>query len=270
MNAIGKSQNAQDMIANSHGISKIEVARAFSGAKDYDRYARVQLIVARVLARRIASLNLPRNARVLDIGCGTGFLGFALREEGVTGDFLVTDLAPAMMDRARARLGDGAHYAVLDGEFGTPDGGPFDLICSSLATQWFTDEPTALSRWRHWLTPNGHIMVATLGPETFSEWREAHAAEGLRAGTPNFTAPDAFTALGLVEPVTVERYRERHDDARGFLTGLRAIGAQTASPSHRALSAGDLRRVMRRFEAGGAIASYQVVTCHLGPASGGE
>lgn len=239
------------------------VARAFAAATDYDGHARVQRLAVRELARRIAELDLPPNPRVLEIGCGTGFLGAALREEGLEGQWLLTDLAPAMVDRARQRLGPGPDYAVLDGEHGTPASGPFDLICCSLATQWFSDEPAALARWREWLAPGGHVMVATLGPGTFAEWREAHAHEGVAAGTPDFTPPSEFEALGLAEPLTVERYRERHADGRAFLTGLRAIGAQTAAPAHRPLSPAALRQVMRRFEAEGAIVTYEVVTCHL-------
>jgi malonyl-CoA O-methyltransferase len=252
-----------------HGhVAGSPVARAFAAAADYDRHARVQRLAARELARRIAGLDLPPRPRVLEIGCGTGFLGAALREQGLEGDWLITDLAPAMVERAHARLGPGADYAVLDGEHGTPAGRPFDLICSSLATQWFTDEPAALARWREWLAPGGHVMVATLGPGTFAEWRTAHDAEGLSAGTPDFTAPAAFAALGLAEPLTVERYRERHADARAFLAALRGIGAQVAPATHRPLSPGALRRVMRRFEAAGAIVTYEVVTCHLTRANG--
>lgn len=243
------------------------VARAFAAAADYDRHARVQRLAARELARRIAALPLPRRLRVLEIGCGTGFLTQALRDEGLSGDWLITDLAPAMLDRARARLGADATYAVLDGEHDAPAGGPFDLICSNLATQWFVDEPAALARWRAWLAPGGQIMVATLGPGTFAEWREAHEAQGLTPGTPAFTPLPAFAALDLAQPVTIDRYRERHADARAFLHALRAIGAQTAAAGHRPLSAAALRHVMRRFEAGGAIASYEVVTCHLARAS---
>jgi len=243
------------------GVNSGTVARAFAAAADYDRHARVQRLAARALASRIAALPLPPHPRVLEIGCGTGFLGEALREEGVGGNWTITDLAPAMVERARSRLGDGPTYAVLDGEHDTPVGGPFDLICSSLATQWFADEPAALARWRGWLAPGGHVMVSTLGPSTFAEWRAAHEAEGLRAGTPEFTPPDAFTTLA--EPPIVERICEDHTDARAFLRALHAIGAQTSAPGHRPLSPAQLRRVMRRFEAGGARVTYEVVTCHF-------
>jgi len=239
------------------------VARAFEAAAQYERHARVQRLVARALATRIAGLPLPSAPRVLEIGCGTGYLARALREQGLGGEWLLTDISAAMVARARENLGDGARYAVLDGEHGAKPEGRFDLVCASLATQWFTDEPAALARWRDWLAPGGHVMVATLGPDTFAEWREAHAVEGLEPGTPAFTPLADLAALSPSAPLAVELYRERHADARAFLHALRAIGAGTAARFHRPLAPGALRRVMRHFEASGAIATYQVVTCHL-------
>jgi malonyl-CoA O-methyltransferase len=246
------------------------VARAFAGAQHYDDHARVQREVAQTLARRIAALPLPSQPRLLEIGCGTGFLTQALHEEGLGGDWLVTDLAPEMLERAEARLQSfpslGAApcltFAQLDGEHDPPPGGPFDLICASLATQWFADEPAALDCWRQWLAPGGQIMVATLGPGTFTQWRTAHEAEGLSPGTLPFTTPAALKALGPAELI-VDHHQERHADARAFLQAVRCIGAGTAKPGHKPLSPSELRRVMRRFEGEGAVATYEVVTCRL-------
>jgi malonyl-CoA O-methyltransferase len=251
------------------------VAQAFAGAHGYDEHARVQRAVAQGLARRIAALPLPTAPRTLEIGCGTGFLTQALCEHGLAGDWLITDLAPEMLDRARARLqplrapgpAPRLTFAQLDGEHGTPQGGPFDLICASLATQWFASEPAALNRWRQWLAPGGQIMVATLGPGTFARWRAAHAAEGLEPGTLRFTPPETLAALHPAE-LLVERHQEHHADARAFLRSVRGIGAGTAAPGHKPLSAAALRRVMQRFEAEGAIATYEVVTCRLERATG--
>lgn len=243
------------------------VARAFAAAADYDRHARVQRRVARDLARRIAALPLPSAPRLLEIGCGTGFLTEALRDEGLRGDWLVTDVSAEMLERARARLGGTGgprlSFAVLDGEHGLPEGAPFDLVCASLATQWFDDEPAALNRWRERLAPGGHVIAATLGPGTFIEWRAAHEAEGLAPGTLAFTPLAALQALSPANAITVAPHREQHADARSFLRSLRGIGAATAARGHRPLSAAALRRVMRRFEASGALATYEVVTCHL-------
>ncbi len=235
------------------------VSRAFAAAPNYDSHARIQREVAQTLAARIVALDLPPTPRVLEIGCGTGFLTQALA--GLDGDWLVTDLAPEMLERCRSRLGDGARhrFAVLDGEYGAPDGGPFDLVCSSLAVQWFDDTPIALARMASWLAPGGHLMVTTLGPGSFAEWRAAHEAEGLEPGTPRFANIAAFGDLVHA----VEQPVEHHADPLAFLHALKAIGAQTAEAGHRPLSPRQLRRVMARFAQSGCNVTYEVVTCHL-------
>ncbi|CDO36271.1 methyltransferase domain-containing protein [Novosphingobium sp. KN65.2] len=240
------------------------IATAFARAPDYEGHARVQRSVAVRLAERIAALDLPQSPRVLEIGCGTGFLTRALVAAGIGGDWTITDIAPEMVERCRANLGDAPsrRFATMDGEFGTPEGGPFDLICSSLALQWFTDAPAALARMAEWLAPGGHCLVTTLGPRTFAEWREAHAAEGLVAGTPEFRPVEDFTRLAPAA-LDIEALVESHADARAFLRSLKAIGAGTSSPRHRPLPPGVLRKVMTRFEQSGSAVTYEVVTCHL-------
>lgn len=244
-----------------------QIRNAFAAAPDYDGKARVQRDIAQALAKRIAALDLPSCPRVLEVGCGTGFLTGALAAEGIGGEWLVTDIADEMVARCRARMEDGdgrrtLRFATLDGEHGTPKGGPFDLICSSLAAQWFDDPPAALSRMTDWLAPGGHLVVATLGSGSFREWRAAHEAEGALPGTPAFLPVERFAALDPAMLI-VEEHRERHADPRAFLRAVKAIGAGTAAPSHRPLSPAQLRRVMDRFARNGCEVTYEVVTCHL-------
>lgn len=249
-------------------IDHARIASAFTHARDYDGQAHVQREVAEALADRIAALPLPAAPRVLEFGCGTGFLTEALIARGIGGIWQVTDLAPAMVERCKARVGEGAgrRFAVLDGEYGTPEGAPFDLVCSSLALQWFDDGPAALARMAGWLAPGGHALVTTLGAGTFPEWRAAHDGEGVAAGTPAFAPADAFdTVPGLA--TTVQHFTERHANARQFLHALKDIGAGTARAGHRPLPPPVLRRVMARFDAAGPAATYEVVTCHLQRAS---
>ena len=248
------------------------IGQAFARAHDYDRHAKVQREVATGLAARIAELPLPAQPRIWEIGCGTGFLTEAMLNRGLDGQWLITDLAPAMVDRCRARIGPHPNraFAVLDAEAETPEGDQrFDLICSSLAFQWFDDLASALPRLLARLAPGGHCLFTTLAAGTFAEWRAAHAAEGQFAGTPPFptlahlravhAAPQHRPAHFTLE---VEHHLETHTTAREFLMALKAIGAGTAAPGHRPLDAPPLRRVMRRFEQAGARVSYEVVTCH--------
>ena len=231
---------------------------AFGRAANYDAHARTQRRVAASLAGRIAALPRPEAPRVLEIGCGTGFLTAALRPR-IGGDWTVTDLAPEMLARCRARIGEapGLRYRVLDGERpGLTEGG-FDLICASLAFQWFADLPAALARLRALLAPGGRIAFATMAEESFAEWRAAFAAAGLEPATPRYPSI-AFLASLPGTTVGEEHIVEQHADARAFLAALRGIGAHSPRAGHRPLSAAKLRRVMAAFEAGGARVTYHV------------
>ncbi len=251
-----------------NAIHRQQVRDAFSAARDYDRHARVQRMVARRLAKRIAELDLPEHPRILEIGCGTGFLTEALVGEGLTGNWLVTDISPAMVERCRARIGENpdVRFAVLDGEYGNPGASArFDLVCSSLVMQWFEDPASALARMLGWLVPGGHCLFATLASGSLAEWRAAHDAEGLDCGTPRFLALgelEASNPAAREGDLAVERFTENQGSASVFLHSLKAIGAGTAAAGHHPLSPAELRRVMRRFEQSGARVTYEVVTGH--------
>lgn len=244
------------------------IESAFAGAKDYDRHALVQHKVATALAGRIAAIPLPAQPRILEIGCGTGFLTEALLAHGIEGKMLITDISAEMIARCRQRVGEapGREFAVLDGEYGEPQHDRrFDLICSSLALQWFDDQAAALARMLRWLRPGGHGVFATLGAGSFAEWREAHEKEGLAPGTPRFaTLAELAATMPLSQAETPETayFVEHHDSGLAFIRALRAIGAHTARRTHRHLSPAALRRVIRNFEAGGATVTYEIVTCH--------
>jgi malonyl-CoA O-methyltransferase len=242
-------------------------ARAFDRAADYDRHATVQRATAAALAARIAALPLPLPPRpkILEIGCGTGFLGAALLPLLPGADWLMTDIAPAMLARAATRFADvpGVRFAVMDGE--APDAaGPFDLICSSLAAQWFADLPGTLERLSARLAPGGRLAIATLADGSFAEWRAAHRALGLAPGTPDYPSYEALAALrpgGASGDIAMAPIVARHDDAATFLRALKAIGAGTARGDHRPLPPPALRAVMRRFEADGASVTYAIAHC---------
>src|SRR3546814_17743195 len=78
---------------------KQAIRQAFGSATRYDQEAHVQREVAIRLAERIAGLSLPPNPRILEIGCGTGFLTSALQERGLCGDWTVH----ALLGRASCR-----------------------------------------------------------------------------------------------------------------------------------------------------------------------
>lgn len=223
-----------------------------AAAADYDAHSPLQRRAALHLAQRVKALTLPTAPRVLEIGCGTGHLTQALLPQ-LGGTWFVSDIAPAMVAACRANVDAAAQFLVMDGERPAlaPEG--FDLIVASLAAQWFADLPAALTELSALLAPGGHIALATLGADTFAEWRAAHDALGLAAATPVYPAADvlarAFPA-GLDVSVAEERFVEPLGDPLDFLRGLRRIGADTPRPGSRPLAAGRLRQVLRAVSGG--------------------
>lgn len=241
----------------------MQIANAFHRAGSYDRHAAVQRDVANRLAARIRALDLRPDPTLLEIGCGTGFLGEGLVGRLPFARYTMTDIAPGMLDRARQRF-DGRPniaFAVMDGADPNLEG-PFDLICSSLAMQWMPDLGAAVLRLRRLLAPNGRLVFTTLAAGSFAEWRAAYGAA--TPGTPDYPSADALAALGL--EVTTETFEHRYDRATDFLRALKAIGAGTPKPGYQPLPPASLREVMARFEAAGARARYVVATCMAGPA----
>jgi malonyl-CoA O-methyltransferase len=240
-------------------------ARFGASTPHYDAGTPVQREVAQRLAERIKRLSLPQPLRVLEIGCGTGHLTLALAP-AIGGDWLITDIAPDMVAecaRRCASAGVAARFAVMDGEQPEMATGATDLIVSSLAAQWFEDLPGAVHRLSRLLAPGGRIILATLGEGSFMEWRAAHAALGFAAATPHY--PDATRLArsfppGMRVSVAEETLREPFAEPLDFLRRLRAIGADTPAADTRPLSAGQLRRVIRKLEQQGATAiSYRVL-----------
>ncbi|MEI9965954.1 MAG: dethiobiotin synthase [Caulobacteraceae bacterium] len=242
-------------------LGKRRLIRAFDGAaRTYDAHAPIQRAVAERLAERIAALPLPPRPRILEIGCGTGLLTAALRRRIGPADWTVTDLSPAMLAVCRERLGHPADaaFAAMDGERAAfAPGTAFDLICSSLAFQWFDDLPAAVARLTDLLAPGGWLAFATLAEGSFAEWRRAHDDLGLVAATPAFPSLRALADMGAGR-VEAERLVHVQPDGRAFLDGLKRIGAHAAPPGRRPLAPADLKRVIARFEAMGAGCSYQV------------
>lgn len=241
-----------------NALSNIRVARAFDAASAYDSAARVQAHAAARLADRITALPLPATARVLEIGCGTGLLSAGLIDRVPAGHWLLTDIAPAMLARCADRIGDrpDVGFALLDGEH-PGEHGPFDLICSSFAYQWFRDLPGAIARQRALLAPGGRITFATMAAGSLAEWNAAHrTATGMAAAMGDYPTPAELRALGA--EVDVEHHVETHADARAFLRGLRDIGAHRPREPRPPVPPSALRRAMAAFEAAGARVTYVI------------
>lgn len=239
---------------------KTRVAAAFTRqAEAYDSVAAIQREVVRRLARRIASRLPAPPARILEIGCGTGLLSAELAAAFPQARLLLTDISPAMLERAHARLGNRAEYRVLDGEHPAGLEGGYDLIASSLAMQWFADLPGALARLSHLLAPGGRLCFATLGAGSFIEWRAAHAALGLPCGLHDYPDAAAFPwPSGVKGTIEEDVLTEHHASGQAFARALKTLGAGEPAQGHSPLPPGAFRKLLNALQ-GGFSVTYHVL-----------
>jgi malonyl-CoA O-methyltransferase len=208
----------------------------------YDRHAMTQRFMARRLLALVAPA-APRPGRILEIGCGTGYLTQKLRLEHSGARLTALDLDAALVAAARRRLGPdpGVGWLVADGE--NLGRGTFDMIISNAVFQWLIHPGAALKGYFHSLKDGGVVAFSTLGPLTFQELGAAMraAAAALPARTvPEIPAQSFLTreAWGaLLKEAGFARVRleaqtltAAYPSVWQFLKALQATGATSPRP----------------------------------------
>jgi ubiquinone/menaquinone biosynthesis C-methylase UbiE len=132
-----------------------------AAAAGYDRA--VGHMTRRLVPPLLRAARLAPGLRVLDIATGTGLAAEAAAEAvGPSGHVIATDISPAMVERARERLGGlpNVSFAVEDGQRLTlPDGG-FDAVLCNMGLMYFPDPTRGLSEFRRVLRPGGRAVVS--------------------------------------------------------------------------------------------------------------
>lgn len=99
---------------------------------------------------------------VVDVGCGTGFLGLSLAAAGQAADLHMVDLSPGMLSRARANaISLGVDATFLEA---TATDLPFadhsvDAVVTRGVLHHLHDVPAALREWRRIVRPGGPVLI---------------------------------------------------------------------------------------------------------------
>jgi malonyl-CoA O-methyltransferase len=262
-------------------VDKRRMRQAFDrAAADYDAAAVLQHEVCKRMLGRLDYIK-HEPALIVDAGCGTGNALPGLRQRYRKAAIVALDIAPAMLQRARARLprrllpfGAAAAQAVCGDIERLPlKTAGTDMVWSSLALQWVNDAETAFAEIARVLRPGGLLMFSTLGPDTLKELRAAYGAADAHSHVNRFIdmhdLGDMLLAAGFADPVMdMEYVTLTYADVRALMRDLKAIGARNAlhgRPQGLSGRAG-LAAVARAYESlrrdGRLPATFEVVYGH--------
>jgi trans-aconitate 2-methyltransferase len=182
-------------------------------------------------------LDLNGDERVLDAGCGTGRVTAALLERLPRGEVVAVDGSPAMVERARERLGDEIELRVADLLELELDR-PVDAILSTATFHWIADHERLFARLHALLKPGGRLVAQCGGAGNIAALTAAAERAGERepfapalAGWPgpwNFAGTketaERLTRLGWADVWTwLQHVRVEPDDPHEYL-GTVALG----------------------------------------------
>ena len=252
-------------------------------AQSYDAAAVLQQEVAQRLLERLDLMKLEP-ARVLDLGCGTGYCIPELMSRYKRADIVALDIARPMLEQARRR-GRWLHRPRCvcgDAERLPFEDESFDLVFSNLMLQWCVDLDAAFAELQRVLRPGGLLLFTSFGPDTLKElrdsWAQVDGDTHVNAFLDMHDVGDALVKTRFADPVMdVERITVTYPDVWKLMRELKQIGAHNVTVGRpRGLTGkSHMQQLVNAYEryrqADVLPASYEIVNGHAWATSmGGE
>lgn len=210
----------------------------------------------------LEALALRPGERVLDLGCGPGFLASEMAHAvGSGGRVHGIDLSPSMLEVARQRvLEDGAaplEFSEQEAAALSFAAGTFDVAVSSQVYEYVADMPAALLEARRVLVPGGRLLVLDTDWDSIvwrssddermsrvlSAWDEHLVHRDLPRRLPQLLSEAGFTlrTCGVVPLLNVGYERETYSGGTLELIAAFVAGRQGVTAEEAAAWALDLR-----------------------------
>ncbi len=166
-------------------------------------------------------MDLPPDARVLELGCGPGGLWNENRSRIPAGwQITLSDFSPGMLEEAQHNLEGAAHaftFERFDAQSIPTGDGTFDAVIANHMLYHVPDIPKALGEIRRVLKVGGHLFAATNGASHLRELDELSARFWLEQGQTfasvnmqmTFRLDNGYEQLApFFEEVRVKRYED--------------------------------------------------------------
>jgi SAM-dependent methyltransferase len=169
------SENDSAM-ANATNAAQIEYWNSRVGenwTRNQERLDRAFAVLSQVLVDKVSP---PRDAKLIDVGCGCGDLALALAARmGPGGHVLGIDISKPMLERARTRAsalaGEHAGFAFIEADATehafTAD---HDLLVSRFGVMFFADPVASFRNLRHALKPGGRFAFLCWAKLDLNPW----------------------------------------------------------------------------------------------------
>jgi malonyl-CoA O-methyltransferase len=212
---------------------KDEVCNAFNAhATEYEQAAKIQYEIGERVFERLTYLKIePRY--ILDLGCGPGQFSQRLKKYYPKACIVGLDLAPAMLNLARAKQNWRRTWALVNGDMTTLPfaTGTFDLVFANQVIHWTSPLSDLFAELNRVMNAQGCFMFSTLGPDTFKELRQAFAKGDTHVHTNDFTdmhiVGDCLLSEYFTDPVMdMEILTAHYASLKHLLHGLKSQGVR--------------------------------------------
>ena len=215
-------------------MRKEKIAQSFgNNCSYYDAHANVQKQVAEKLVSLLPNITAPK---ILEIGCGTGFLTKLLFQKYPDGNFHITDLSSDMLAHCQKQAPNTqARYFQMDAEKPHCDS-DYDLVVSAMTFQWFENPIETLQE----LSQKGDVYYSALGGNNFKEWKNILKKNDLQEGT--------LPPIHWPNLIDEDDIQENHENGKDFLKMLKQTGTATPSAQYKQLDYIPFKRVLSAFD----------------------
>ena len=187
--------------------------------KSYDENAKIQ---KRMAERLITFVQKKKTKKILEIGCGTGFLTKIISEKIDFENYLALDIVEEC-EKYIEKINPNIKFISEDIEdFIKNNTEKFDLIISNASLQWVEDFERVIISLKNSLNTDGELVFSTFGTENF---REIYHVMGASLDYFSISELQKMLPESIIEPeIHIMAFKSPKDVLKHLqLTGVNAI-----------------------------------------------